>query len=396
MAGQPYVVITADSHAGASVETYRDYLDEKHKQLFDDWRGSYKNPQRKHIGSKKHKNWDDAERMKDMQDEGVVGEIVFPNTVPPFFKTSVLICGNPSVENYRLRLEGIRAHNRWLADWCANQPDRRAGIAQVFVNDIDAAIAEVRWAKDHGLRGGVLIPGVPDDTDILPLYRPEYDPLWQVCEELEMPVNHHSGSGHPDYGDAPAAGAMWLIETGWFAHRAFWQVMMSGVFERFPNIKFVLTEQGCSWLVDTLRMLDGFHAQMAFGRIGELKFDADNRLPRPPSEYFAQNCYVGVSFPGVVEAKGMKKLGLENMMWGSDYPHHEGSTPYSRELLRMGFSDWSAADLQQVLGRTAAKVYGFDLEKLAPIAARVGPTVEEIRVPLTERPEGATSPGFYR
>ena len=185
---------------------------------------------------------------------------------------------------------------------------------------------------------------------------------------------------------------MWLIETGWFAHRAFWQVMMSGVFERFPNMKFVLTEQGCSWLVDTLRMLDGFHTQMAFGRIGELKFDADNRLPRPPSEYFAQNCYVGVSFPGVIEAKGMKKLGLENMMWGSDYPHHEGSTPFSRELLRMGFSDWSAADLQQVLGRTAAKVYGFDLDLLAPIAARVGPTVEELRVPLEIAARGRDEP----
>ncbi|MGH7288949.1 MAG: amidohydrolase family protein, partial [Myxococcota bacterium] len=60
-AARPYVVITADSHAGASVETYRDYLDEKHKQLFDEWRGSYRNPQQKHIGSKKHKNWDDAE-----------------------------------------------------------------------------------------------------------------------------------------------------------------------------------------------------------------------------------------------------------------------------------------------------------------------------------------------
>ena len=114
----------------------------------------------------------------------------------------------------------------------------------------------------------------------------------------------------PKAANAPSAGAMWLIETAWFGHRAFWQVMMSGVFERFPNMKFVLTESGCAWLVDMLRMLDGFHMQMAGGRIGELKFDADNRLARPPSEYFAQNCYVGVSFPGVIEAKGMKKLGL--------------------------------------------------------------------------------------
>ena len=167
---------------------------------------------------------------------------------------------------------------------------------------------------------------------------------------------------------------MWLIETAWFAHRAFWQVMMSGVFERFPKLKFVLTEQGCSWLRRACCACStASTCRWPVGRIGELKFDADNRLPRPPSEYFKQNVCVGVSFPGVAEAKGMKKLGLENMMWGSDYPHHEGSTPYSRELLRMGFSDWSAADLQQVLARTAAKVYGFDLDQLAPIAANGRP-----------------------
>src|SRR3990172_7623091 len=91
----PYVVISADTHAGASIQTYRDYLEPSLRDEFDAWRGSYKNPQKEHIGSKKHKNWDDAERMRDMQQEGVVGEVIFPNTVPPFFRTSVLICGNP-------------------------------------------------------------------------------------------------------------------------------------------------------------------------------------------------------------------------------------------------------------------------------------------------------------
>ena len=155
MAAQPYVVITADSHAGASVEAYRDYLDEKHKKRFDEWRGSYRNPQRKHIGSKKHKNWDDAERGRDMESEGIAGEVIFPNTVPPFFRTSVLICGNPSQEDYPLWREGIRAHNRWLVDFCAEAPERRAGIGLVYLNDIDEAIRDVRWIAEHGLRGGV-------------------------------------------------------------------------------------------------------------------------------------------------------------------------------------------------------------------------------------------------
>ena len=91
MSSDPFVVISSDTHAGASVEGYKEYLDAKHQSLFEDWRGTYKNPQKKHIGSKKHLNWDDDARMSDMSDDGVVGEIIFPNTVPPFFKTSVLI-----------------------------------------------------------------------------------------------------------------------------------------------------------------------------------------------------------------------------------------------------------------------------------------------------------------
>ena len=65
----PYTIITSDAHAGASIATYRDYLDKKHQDLFDEWRGTYKNPQKKHIGSKKHKNWDDDERIGDMDSE---------------------------------------------------------------------------------------------------------------------------------------------------------------------------------------------------------------------------------------------------------------------------------------------------------------------------------------
>ena len=188
MSEAPYAIITADAHAGASIATYREYLDEKHQGLFDDWRGSYKNPQKKHIGSKKHKNWDATERLGDMDSEGVAGEIIFPNTVPPFFRTSVLICGSPSPKDYKLRLEGIRAHNRWLKDFCVQQPDRRAGIGLVYLNDIDAAIEDVKWIAENGLRGGILLPHVPDDcTHIEPLYSPEYDRFWAVCHSSSAP-----------------------------------------------------------------------------------------------------------------------------------------------------------------------------------------------------------------
>jgi predicted TIM-barrel fold metal-dependent hydrolase len=284
-----------------------------------------------------------------------------------------------------------------MVDFVAAHPDRRAGIFQVFLNDIDAAVAEVRWAAAQDLRGGLLIPGIPDDSDLPPYYSDHYDPLWAVCEELGVVINHHTGgSGMPDYGKHPSSTVQWMIETPWFAHRVFWQLVMSGVFQRCPDLRLVLTEQGCDWLPPLLRQLDGIHMQMASGRIGEMNLKNDMRLELTPSEYFERNVWVGVSFPGVYEARAMKKLGLHKVMWGSDYPHNEGSGPHSRELMRRAFHEWEPAELAQVFSGTISDVYGFDREKLAPIAADVGPTVEELTVPLEQLPKNAFSPGFYR
>lgn len=392
---QRYLVISADCHGGGSIDAYVEYLDPAFRQEFEDWRGAYKNPFRDLQGNSRTRNWDSERRFADLETDGQVAEVVFPNTVPPFFPTGMLVARPPGPEDLDRRWAGLRAHNRWLADWCAEHPTRRAGVAQVFLNDVDQAIAETIWSHEHGLRGGILIPAVPDDTDIAPLYSHTYDPLWQVCQERDIIVNHHAGSGHPDYGPHDASQFMWAIETDWFAHRPFWQILMSGTFDRFPELKFVLTEQGCSWIPSTLAKLDGMHYAASTGRMGELKMDPDTMLKMRPSEYFSRNVWVGVSFPGVREAKAMQKLGLDRVMWGSDYPHHEGSSPYSRELMRRAFADWTPADLDQVFYKTCADLYGFDAVALEPIAARVGPTVEEIRVPLVGVPDGATSPGFY-
>src|SRR4051794_10931707 len=140
-----YVVISADCHAGANHATYREYLEAKYHQAFDDWRGEYKNPFRDLQGDGRTRNWDDERRITDLEADGVVGEVVFPNPVPPFFPTGAVVARPPQPDEYELRLAGIRAHNRWLADWCAGRPERRAGIGQIFLNDVDDAIADVRF-----------------------------------------------------------------------------------------------------------------------------------------------------------------------------------------------------------------------------------------------------------
>jgi len=395
----PYTVITADSHAGASIATYREYLDAQHQQLFDEWRGGYKNPQKKHIGSKKHKNWDASERIGDMDQEGVAGEIIFPNTVPPFFKTSVLICGNPPADEYRLRLEGIRAHNRWLVDFQKEHPVRRAGIGLVYLNDIDEAIKDVKWIAEHGLRGGILLPHVPDDcTHILPLYASEYDRFWAACQDCDVVLNHHGGTGSPDYGSYPVSLPIRLLETPWFSTRSYGHLLLSGVFHRFPKLKYIITEAGCSWVPERLVWLDRIWNTVRRGFAGEFEFNKDAMPPEPPSFYAKRNCWYGASSASPMELRDRDVVGVERILWGTDYPHYEGTFPYTRLSLRHTFHAIDEADVRKMVGGNAAELYGFDVGALAPVAERIGPRPEEVAVPLgkDEFPKKTMSNAFRR
>jgi len=392
-----YTIISADCHGGGSPDQYRAYLEARYIDEFDAWRGAYRNPYRDLQGDSRTRNWDDARRWTDLEADGQVGEVLFPNTVPPFFPTGIVIARPPTTAEYELRWAGLRAHNRWVADFCAQAPDRRAGIAQICLNDVDDAVREITWARDAGLRGGVLIPNVPPDhPDLAPVYDRRYDPIWAACQDLGMPVNSHSGTGLPDYGKHPFSQVLWVIETPFFAHRPLWFMIMSGAFERFPRLTFVVTEAGASWIPTTLRQLDGLHMAMQMGRTGEVGFDPEAALPMKPSEYFARNCWVGASFPSPVEGQARDRIGIDKYMWGSDYPHHEGSPPFSRESLRRAFAGVEPAVMHRILAANAAEVYGFDLDKLAPLAAQHGPTVAELAEPYEGIPKGATSPCFFQ
>ena len=174
-------------------------------------------------------------------------------------------------------------------------------------------------------------------------------------------------------------------------------MLIGGVFERFPALKFVVTESGCSWIPATLAQLDGFYDQIRnTGRIGELKYEPEDVPPKRPSEYFAENCWVGMSFPSPGEAATRRELGTERIMWGSDYPHDESTFPNTREGLRRAFSDADRSELDLLLAGNAAGVYGFDLAALSRLAAEWGPTVEELREPFTGIPDGNRSPAFVR
>ena len=384
-----YTIISADCHAGGSHEQYREYLDKKYLDDFDAWRGKYKNPYSDLRGQRRLRNWDDELRNGQLEEDGIVGEVIFPNTVPPFFPSFVLFARPPTPEQYEHRLAGIRAHNRWMVDFCARYPERRAGIGQIFLNDIDDAMEDAKWIKEHGLRGGVLISAIPPDCKhVKPLYDPYYEPLWALCEDLELPVNAHGGTGGPDYGKYNVSALLFITEVAFYSQRPFAQLLLSGVFERHPNLQFVMTEMGCAWLVPMLKHFDRVLAAIRDkGAIGEMRYTEEHILPRSATEYFKQNCWVGCSQPGRDDVRAREVLGVDRWMWGSDYPHDEGTYPYSRETLRQLFSDVDAAEMQQLLAGNAARLYDFDMGTLDKLAAKVGPTVDEIAVPLDQLPE---------
>lgn len=395
-----YTVISADCHAGADLLDYRPYLESAHHEEFDAWAATYVNPYEDLIAPEAPRNWDSDRRLAELAADGIVAEVVFPNTVPPFFPSGSLLAPAPTKEEFALRWAGLRAHNRWLADFCARAPGRRAGVAQILLNDVDAAVREVRWAKEHGLTGGILLPGAPPGSGVPELYSGVYDPLWAVCDELDVPVNHHGGSASPPLGDEPAARAVFMVETTWFSHRALWHLIFGGAFQRHPGLRLVLTEQGSGWIPAVLDMLEYYHGRLVSAATraatAEAKFGTGlaESMGKGPQAVWRDNCFVGASFMRPHEVPLRDRIGLEKIMWGSDYPHDEGTYPYTREGLRIAFAGLPAEEVAAMVGGNAARVYGFDLGMLDEVAAKSGPTVAEITEPLKEPPADATSPAF--
>jgi predicted TIM-barrel fold metal-dependent hydrolase len=396
-----YLLITCDSHAGSDPQGYGPYLEKKWQSDFKDWveqSAELAKLMRKVMGARSigvdgdpeidgDRNWDSARRLRETQADGVVAEVIFPNTSPPFAPSMMSEFGEAEIGgDPERRWAGIRAHNRWLADFCSQAPGRRAGIAQIFLPFIDESVKEIHWAKENGLTGGVLLPGAPPGSGVAPLYAPEYEPIFAVCEELGMPLNHHSGGATPDFGSyLPQSLAMYMLEVTWWSHRALWHLMFSGVFERHPNLQFVLTETGVGWAPGTLEQLDSFYQRMKHDdQCSEHIFGGATvaKMSLTPSEYFARQCHLGASFLPPKDCTRRHEIGLERILWGTDYPHIEGSYPYTREHMRLTFAGVDPSEIQQLVGLNATKLYGFDLERLAPLAARFGPTKAEIALPL--------------
>jgi predicted TIM-barrel fold metal-dependent hydrolase len=390
------IVISADGHCGAGLRDYKPYLERRYHEDFEPWARGFKDAWAEDLNQERDVNnrlgvasmaaplnWDSRLRLEYLDSQGIAAEVLFPNTAPPFYPSGVLTAPGPrSREEYELRFAGLRAHNRWLADFCAEAPDRRAGFAQVFLDDIEEAVAEVRWAKEAGLRG-ILVPG-DHVLKMASLYYPQYDPLWAECAELELPVHKHAAAPTESvYEGGKASQLVAFVEIQFYTERAIGHMLLAGVFERFPKLRFVTTEIASA--ADIAPTLAKINMMARLGDMGtgtpfyEHVKDALADLRKSPSEYFATNCYVG----GPHDLRKAFDAGIPNLMWGADIPHAEGTAPFTVEALRATLWDLPDSDIATLLATRAAEVYNFDLARLQPIADRIGPTVGQLKTRLS-------------
>ncbi|WP_116368434.1 amidohydrolase family protein [Parahaliea mediterranea] len=386
-----YLIVSTDGHAGLPMEGYRDYLDARFHEAFDKalpiQREMTRKAEEKFLISDFNDNWrkgieddlagawDGTVRNRVIDADGVAAEVLFPDGItemnaPPFGAGLGL---RPWGIDPQLQWAGARAHNRWIAEFCRQDPDRRIGLAIVLMlYDVEEALREVKWAFDQGLRG-ILIPALMGDHD--PYNHPKYDPIWAFCQDHNMVVHTHSGPS-PDYNfDLPGAVGVYLTEFAWWASRPLWHMIFGGVFERFPRLHFVITEVSEFWIPHLLELMDvRASVKHTSGKLGDFR----SNLTLKPSDYFRRNCWVGASALFDEGSTSVRHdIGINNVMWGTDYPHPEGSWPHTREKLREFFTGMPEGEIEAILGGNAVDCYHLDRKKLDAIAARVGPERRE-------------------
>ena len=201
-----------------------------------------------------------------------------------------------------------------------------------------------------------------------------------------MPLHRHgvvpSEAASEEAG--PAAPAIGIAEASFFSHRPITQLILAGVFDRFPGLKLVMTESRPSTALPLLRDLDAFvrlsHVEGSFPKLFGGKAIA--ALKRLPSEYLTTNIYHG-GFLDSTDIEQRYDAGLANIMWGADLPHHEGTSPHTLEALRLNFAGLPEDEVRQMTSLTAIKLYRFDADALQSIADRIGPSPDQMAAPLS-------------
>ncbi|OLC17051.1 MAG: hypothetical protein AUH29_03430 [Candidatus Rokubacteria bacterium 13_1_40CM_69_27] len=279
-------------------------------------------------------------RLKDQERDGVQAEVLYG-----------ILGTTRRLGDAEAAVAVMRIYNEWLADFCETHPDRYAGLACIPNHPVEAAVEEVtRVVKRGGVRG----LEVANQHDIVPLWDPQWAPLWDVAHEARLPLHFHTvGGQRPDFEKLPprlglVARAVHI--TGFQMHMAtiLTSLIFGGVLERYPNIKVVIGESGIGWIPYVLERMDAEW---------EDQFK-DLTLTMRPSEYWRRQCKATYQTDRI-GIKLLDDLGHDTIMWGSDFPHPDGVWPDSGEFIQRELGHLPAEVRQKIVCDNAGKLYGF-------------------------------------
>jgi predicted TIM-barrel fold metal-dependent hydrolase len=283
--------------------------------------------------------WDPIERVKEMEQDGVSAEVLFPGAGASIF----------TIEDASLQAACVKIYNDWLAEFCSAAPGRLLGVPMVPTYDPQAAIRELERSKKLGLKG-TLLWLVPRSD--LPFHSPHYEALWEAAEDMDMPIHLHILSGfgyHLQRSNGPEhVRATVNLKLGEIAN-ALYEFIFYGILDRHPRLKLVLVECEIGWLPFIVQQWDTYFQ----------RFQKADDLPITllPSEYFKRQVYATfVNDP--VGAHNLAWWGEDNCMWSSDFPHPVTFWPKSRELVARHLGYLSPEARAKVLSGNAKKVYG--------------------------------------
>ena len=246
--------------------------------------------------------------------------------------------------------EMLRIYNDWLKGFCSHYPDRQIGLACLPYGDIDAAAKEVYRVAKLGLKGLEL----SCSWDMEPMWHPVWEPLWKAVNDVQLPLHFHTFPAMPASVRESLTGD--LRRKAQFTSVAGFQMNLiniiaaiigAGVLERYPNLRIGLGESGIGWLPYALDRMD-FEYEDRFRDLMKLK----------PSEYWRRQCRATFQFDRI-GAKLVDDIGVETLMWGSDYPHPDGVWPESSKYIEEQFEGLPAQVVHKITCENAGKFYGL-------------------------------------
>jgi len=287
--------------------------------------------------------WEGEARLEDMDFDGIDAEFIYPSQ-----RTMWYFMGNEDRDFHRA---GIRAYNDYMSDeFCAVDPDRLFSLAQMPNLGVAEAIAEMKRCKAKGARG-VIIASWPSGNDDL---SPEDDEFFAAAAELSLPVSIHiliqRKRDKRPVTEGPA-GIAGMALAGTLAFPPIMcEMIMSGLFDRIPSLKVVGVETEIGWIPNVLEQVDNFYWRN--------RAHSGVQIREIPSYYFHEHftCTFIQDRHGI---NNRHAIGLKNMAWSTDYPHHGCDWPYSRKVASEMLEGVPAAERYQILAGNMVELYGL-------------------------------------